>query len=470
MFRRLLLLIALVTIAACTPLANPTTLAPTPTSEPLSTATPVKPPTATAIPTLPPTITPTPVSFAEGVIVGLWDTSMDNHSLGVVDPNTGLSLPNYPTIKLGANYWASFTPDKRTLAIMAYPSHESGLNGRLHLIDVERWQDTPTDIMATNWLSARVFSADGQYFAFAYNRSRTNFLVVVDMTTLTPVTHTLAFAPTHMAFAPDNTTLMLYGTTSNTIDYFNPEVMVALLQVSDGSVLWEQALAAVKDGSYVADGAADPYMEAISWRPVVGLDPSQSRGYILLAEHDQLLTIDYKAQKVASADLAKPQAWLDQLLAATADTAEAKELNGTFRYGLFSPDKTQLYVSTVKNTYQNRELLREPLGLMVIDLASASIVAEVQGVEATEMRWSPDYRYLLLNGDQAEILEVQTLESVKTLPGQFLTAGYNRQGAPLILALSPMQTRGRYWALEATSFSRIAEWPLRSFVEILDQP
>jgi len=78
-----------------------------------------------------------------------------------VDPMTLLDLPGFAPIDFGRHYTYAISPDHRKLAVITWP-RDSDVGGELHLIDLDTWIVTPTDLQTDVYVGEVTFSADGK--------------------------------------------------------------------------------------------------------------------------------------------------------------------------------------------------------------------------------------------------------------------------------------------------------------------
>lgn len=78
-----------------------------------------------------------------------------------VDPATLSELPDYAPINFGHHYTYAVSPDRKTLALIIWPSG-SNIGGVLHLVDLDAWTDTLTDLDMDVFVGDLTFGADGK--------------------------------------------------------------------------------------------------------------------------------------------------------------------------------------------------------------------------------------------------------------------------------------------------------------------
>lgn len=78
-----------------------------------------------------------------------------------VDPITLTNLPDHAPINFGHHYTYATSPDRKTLAVMTWPSG-FGTGGELRFINLDTWTDTLANLRIDDQVSDLTFSADGK--------------------------------------------------------------------------------------------------------------------------------------------------------------------------------------------------------------------------------------------------------------------------------------------------------------------
>ena len=167
---------------------------------------------ATAVPTE----VPAEATFETSLLVTEWKGQSKGNLLYPLDPARGSALPGYEPIPLGGTYFHTFSPDRRTLAVLSF-AHETA-NGNLLLIDLPTWKTRQFETELNGWVTAMVFSPDGTRLAITYG-DHTHKLAVFDLQrgviTAQEKTDSLV---TRLKFTADGEALMLYTINSQTTD------------------------------------------------------------------------------------------------------------------------------------------------------------------------------------------------------------------------------------------------------------
>jgi hypothetical protein len=416
------------------------------------------------------------------LLLAIWRESEQGGSLHLVDAQTGEDLPGRPPISLGRNYWRELSPDGKTLAVISLPVGNSPRGGTLHLIDLETWADAETQVRIDQWPTQLSFSADGSRLAIGATELGEHSLTLVDLEKRTPVTQVaLDFSPLRLAFTPDGAALMAYGAQSEGSSGLNPQPLVALLDAVDLSLDWEMELNGVVDGQYAPEGLSHQALHDASvwWRPAVVLSPERQRLYLVHADADQLTTIDFAQRTARTVTVGPRRGWLDQLIARTARTAYAKELNGTSRQAVLSADGERLYVvgrklDSTRDEYGNWAFNETMLGLQVIEVGSGLEVATLD-TQATEIAWAPDGWHLYLSALSdtrwTDVVEADQLEVKAHLARQNLVAVRQSSGTRLVVSVSSHTgATTLVQLLDPTSWEVAISWTTKGYAEVVVGP
>jgi len=108
--------------------------------------------------------------------------------LHAMDPATGLDIAGYEPISLGGSYAYALSPDRATLAVVAYAAESIPWGGVLRLIDLQRWQDAATEVTLDGWGTSRMaFTQDGTRLAIATTHfaDKTHRIITLDVASQT---------------------------------------------------------------------------------------------------------------------------------------------------------------------------------------------------------------------------------------------------------------------------------------------
>lgn len=490
----MLKLIAAILIACTAPIQAPPATRPAATLPPLKPTAPQAAPTATKRPA-----TPVPLASIEhamqleaqasdaplgsSALLAAWDSRRNQHELRPIDLRQGLPLAGYEPIYLGRNYQYQFSPDEKTLAVVAYPSDTHMRDGVLHVIDVPAWRDVATPLKFGGWIGAMAFSPDGTHLAMAYVDesaqvgSNGNRLLVIELATqAVSAQATPDFWPRVLAFSADGGSLIAYGTRSETGNGLNPTAHLALLDAADLSVEWDMPLTGIQDGQFQVKASDEPDAW-VWWTPAVVLAHDRGSLYIVHADEDKLTTVDFARRVATSVEIAPARSWLEQLLSLGAGAAHAKVMDGTRKQATLSDDGSRLYVvgqngQSTQDADGRWQFTQTPLDLRVVDVTSGLEIASAP-TQAFEIGLSPDpHRFGTRAGDAqlylrgydsigvpwTDVLDATSLEVVARLEGHYVIPARAADGQPILLSSDSHTGNTALAALDAQSLDAINTW------------
>lgn len=404
--RRILPIVVLLVLAACSAPLVGAPATPPQTRKPVSTQAEKSAPLPSKSGTL-----------ADSILAGLWKGNTEGHLLVPFDPTSGQALADYEPISLGQSYSYAFSPDRRRLAAVGYVSPQHPHGGSLHLIDLETWEDHVQELQLNAYVTAMDFSPDGDRLAITYGNNDSQILVInvaePSVKSKTAALQTsLDFLVNRMKFTSDGSELMIYGyRTENpsTVNQQNPDPpVVALLDSSDLSVSWSADLEGVRHGIVPKDENSDEPVDitqpdqAVYLIPGLTFAPEHDALYVVHADEEVLTTVDFAAQEVASVEIQPRLSWFERLLSLTAGVVHAKIAEGTTKHVAISPDGETLYIVGQNNELAEEkvnswEIIENPLGLQVVRAEDGKRLARYD-TDASDISISYDGRYLFLQG------------------------------------------------------------------------
>lgn len=415
----------------------------TPSLEAEPTIVPVKP-------TIAPTEAITKTTFEDSLLAVEWTGQAKGNLLFPLDPATGTALPDYAPISLGQSYSYAFSPDRRMLAVIAFPN-ENTYSSNLLLIDLPSWETQTVELETVGWVSAMVFSPDGKRLAFAQGELSYDLTMFdLEQGVISAQTEEDSLI-LHMKFTADSESLMLYGTviqnryTENEMNGGAPHVK--LLDAADLSPRWSVELESVRDGIFPKDENVTPDLSqpgtAQYISPAVVFAPDQNTLYVAHADTEQLSIVDFDSQKVETIEIQDQLSWFERLLSFTAGTAYAKVADGTSKQAVISPDGQFMYIvgmrnESVQDKNGNWQMNQTPLGLEVIETSDGSRVEHIE-TEANDLSLSTDGRFLYLrnwmgNAPWSEIFDISTKQVITHIEWIYATPALRMNGEPLLVS------------------------------------
>ncbi len=402
----------------------------------------------------------------------LWDNPRQQYHLLQLDPQNGKPLCGSTSFPLEQYLNQAISPDGKILAIFNYRD-EYYQSGSLSLVDLDSWQVYTTTVNANTEINSMVFNATGDVLAFALQpkpgsqASPQSPLFLFDVKTHQVIESTvLAFIPRFMHFTANGKYLAIYGSTGGGETEQQPVVYAILLWASNLGMAWRQPLN-ILDGSLLV-GPKGQEKALVTWSPGLAFVPGSDLLYLVSADENKYTIIDYTNRSVETKDIhPAPVSWLDQLLASTAGTAQARAMWGVQKQVVVSADGGRLYITgqatgTSGGTGQTGQPLG-PLGLDVIDLKTASQSAHLD-TKGISIQNSPDGKYLFLrswdNGiPSTDILVAGSLEIVAHLPGQSLVITHTFANQVVLLAIQEGLSDSQVSLLDQRTFNSLYTWP-----------
>jgi len=429
-----------------------------------------------------------PAAFGDGVLLYEWREAPDVGLLHLINPETGLDIPGYAPIPLGKSYAYAPSPDRKTLALIVYPSLETNKGGRLSLIDLQSWQVVTTTVEVNQWNTQMAISPDNQKLAIATSPGEVSDgqgrLILVDIAQRAAVGEVkFDFIPNHIHFTSGSDALMVYGPASWEMR-FQPvsPAQIALLSIPGLEITWRSALAGVLDGfvpnqdKQAASAGDVPGPGEGRWmEPAVVFAPDKDQLYIVHAGEDRLTTVDFARREVQSVDIRPPMSLIDRLMALTAGPAYAKVLDGNFMDAVISVDGQTLYVlgedmrSTENAKTGQWETSQTSLGLKVVRTSDGAELGQYD-IQASEVVISTDGNALYLRGWNTAnsnpsapftlVWDVARQETLARLEGHHLEPAWRLNREPVLLSSSLYRGQIIKATLDPQTYAILHEWPV----------
>jgi hypothetical protein len=429
-----------------------------------------------------------PPEFGTSVLATTWGETTMVHQLRLVDPASGAPVPGYAPIDLGVNYYYAFSPDRRTLAILAYES-ESPRNPVLHHIDLAAWQDTRATLEITGWAIGLAFSPDGRSVAVAASGGENSLLIFDLDAKRTAVQITPDFEIARFQFTSDGSALMTYGT--RTINRFMSNEQTSgppravLLDAQDLGVRWSVELAGVRDGVFPTDENAaetvnlhaDPGA-AIYFYPGLVFAPDRDKLHVVHADEEKLTTVDFGTRSVSTVDIQPRLSWFERYLMLAADMAHAKMANGSSRSAVISSDGATIY--TIGSRHQasrlsngDWEFTHIPLGLQVIDASDGSELYKLE-TDSSQLTISPDGDLVFIQSwdglPGTDVFDAQAGEITMRLKKAILRSTHRMDGTPVLVSAVTGPGERTDMAAYAVDGELLGEWQVEGYGDWLIAP
>lgn len=439
-------------------------------------------PQATSQPSLSPSTT-------SGIPLYLWNQSLSRYEIHLVDPKTGVDIPDHASIVVSENTQftgaSTISADGQRIAVVAsngeycYPTGGGtaclGRADMIHIINKSDWREVTAELPGKGWAGLMSFSPDVTKLALIYNDAKSNTIMLFDTNTGKLIAQqSIAFQPSLMGYTSDAASLALYGQPLGT----NPGISkpdpprVVLLDTLTLKVKWEQSLPNVLSGHWCLEKCDASHEEQIfaDWTPAVVLSPVHDKLYIVHADEERLTSVDLDTHAVETVAIQKAQSLLERVLSLTATVAKAKgNSNGAFKAGVLSPDETRLYMvgrimSTTLDTNGETQEMKESLGLEVIQVANGEKLASAAS-EAAWIKITRDGTHLLLgnwSSGKINILDTSNLKNVATLGPWDAVVAQTLNGEPIILASQSGDSLTQLAVLDPLTFNIIRTWSVKT--------
>src|SRR5688572_16678114 len=426
---------------------------------------------ATAVPTE----VPTRATFETSLLVTEWKGQSEGILLYPLDPARGSALPGYAPIPLGGTYFHTFSPDRRTLAVLSF-AHETA-NGNLLLIDLPTWKTRQFETELKGWVTTVVFSPDATRLAIAYGDYTHNLAIFdIQQGVITAQRQTDSLV-TRLKFTADGESLMLYTINSQTTDdgmsATPPQVL--LLDAADLSPRWTAELVGVRDGVFPTDGETTSANfhepgRALYLSPGIAFSPNRDALHVVHADAGQLTTVDFETRQVETMDIHTELSWFERLLSLTAGVAHAKIGDGTSKQIAVSPNGQLLYVVGVHNesfedSMGNIQMDQTPLGLEIIRTSDGSRTAQIE-TRAGELSLAPDGRFLYLRywADHysvpwTEVFDTSGNKIIIRKAGIYASPALRINGEPLLVSTYSLAENSHHMSVSRPEdLSVLTEW------------
>ena len=444
-----------------------------------------------------------PPSLGESVLLSQWKQELGGVEIRPVDPATGNTVPGYAPFVIGKDgqYSAqtSLSEDDTRLAVIesrgeirwpwAGGVSMGGSADVLHLIDVQAWREITVTLSSEQAVGLVTVSADGKRLAlnlqkYQYNPNRlAQELVVVDARTGSVLARQeIDIRPSRLEFSLDGARLIVYGQRLGVdpgMDKPDPP-RVLLLDAATLGPEWDYTLEDVISGSWCESNCSADHSQQVhaSWNPALTRSHDRIKLYIVHADEEKLTTIDFQAHSVRTTEIVEQKSWLEELLALTASSAQAKaRTNGATKRAVLSPDGNRLYVTGTKMTAE-RDPEEEPFGRQVVEVASGRKVATFKS-DVTSIRISLDGAYLYLWGSVeeegktqriTEVVDAQSLKSVARVEGWGLWSAKTLDGQEVVMSSRSSPGKTEFAMFDPQSFTVIGSWSIDGSAYWLTKP
>lgn len=281
------------------------------------------------------------------------------------DPTTLADLPGYAPINFGHHYTYAVSSDRKTLAVITWPSDSHNAEGALHLIDLDTWTDTPADLRIDDYIGDLTFGTDGKtlYWTLptghhpAHDMPRDYQLYHYDFDSrqLSVITQfPSSFIPwsLHRLLSGN---LAIYGVPTDPNNLAEDVPHVLIIDPAGKRIAADARLDGAKAGQFrekVTTQTPSPQGESwqyMSYAPGWAWDLERSLLYVVHADEDKVTVVDLaKEALIRQTAIHLQQSFLESILESLIPTAEAKSVSGPVVRAMLSRDGKRLYVFSQK--------------------------------------------------------------------------------------------------------------------------
>jgi hypothetical protein len=281
-----------------------------------------------------------------------------------VSPATLTNLPGYAPINFGHHYTYAVTPDRKMLAVITWPSG-LGADGELHLIDLDTWTDTPTDLSIDDQVSELTFDPDGKRLywtiptthdpehgmprGYQLDRYELDSRQLAAMIRFPP-----SFMPWSQHWSSGNIAIFGIPTDPDNLAEDGPHLLI--IDPTENRIVADVRLDGVKAGQFrdqatsATSSAQEGSWEYVSYSPGLAWDLDHSVLYVVHADDNKVTLVDLvNGTLIKQTQSRPPHSLLDWISNSLATAAEAKGGPWLEARVRLSRDGKRLYVFSQKN-------------------------------------------------------------------------------------------------------------------------
>lgn len=321
-----------------------------------------------------------------------------------VDPVAFADLPDYAPIDFGHHYTYAVSPTRKILAVISWPG-AWGAGGKLHLIDLDTWSDTPTDLRIDNHVNDLTFSADARtlywtmptvrepahgmprdYQLYGYDLEGRQLSVITQLPS--------SFIPWSQRLSSGN--MIIFGIPTDADGLTEDMPRVLIVDLARDRIMSDVRLDGIKAGQIheqVLD-ATDPAeaWQYVMYSPGLGWDLDRKVLYIAHADDNRVTVVDLADGNVLKQTQIRPrQPLLEWISDSLAPAAEAKGGPWLGVRVILSSDGKRLYAFSEKTEMS----ISKPVDLRVIATDRMREIAHLKEL-LTDFALSPDGKSLLV--------------------------------------------------------------------------
>ena len=280
-----------------------------------------------------------------------------------VDPATLTDLSDYAAMDFGHHYTYAVSPNRKILAVITWP-RDSSLGGVLHLIDLNTWTDTPTDLNIDDYVNELTFGKDGRtlywtiptkydsehgmprdYQLYGYDLASQQLPAIAQLPS--------SFIPWSQRLSSGK--MIIFGIPTGADGLTEDMPRVLIVDSAKDRIVSDIRLDGVKAGQFheqvmnATSSAQEEPWQYVSYSPGLGWDLDRNLLYIARADEDKVTMVDLANGRVMKQTQIRPRQPLLQWLSdSLAPTVEAKGGPWLEARVILSGDGKRLYVFSEK--------------------------------------------------------------------------------------------------------------------------
>lgn len=360
-------------------------------------------------------------------------------------------------IDFGHHYTSAFSPDRRFLAAIGWPSDENS-GGRLRLLDLKTGIEKTADIIINNYVNQLLFSPDGQslfwtepqkndpshdvprdFAVYRYSLDRKKLA----KSAILPST----FIPREIKLLDSGSRLAVYAVPYDAENLTEGRPRLFIINLESGRMVSNILLKDVTEGQIAQQSRQMGGPRSMILTPALAWNESQNFLYVVHADADRLTKVDLTSGKILKqAKWAKRLSFRQRLLNLLERSAEAKGMAETIeRQAVISRDGKKLYITGQRiadESTQESGLRMVSLGLTVVDLERFLEMAH-KPLPVSRISSTPNGNLLLLTGSRENegrletsglyVFEAEGLKQVGHFPGELTPLGFSDDNSAAFL-------------------------------------
>jgi hypothetical protein len=323
-----------------------------------------------------------------------------------MDPATLTDLPDYAAMDFGHHYTYAVSPNYKNLAVITWP-RDSNQGGVLHLIDLNTWTDTPTNLSIDEHVNELTFGEEGKtlywtmptvydpahgmpshYKLYQYDLENRQLSVITSLP--------FSFIPWSQRFSSGN--LIIFGIPTDSDNLAEDTPHLLFIDPTEKRIVADQRLDGVKAGQFrepvteATPSAQEGSWQYVMYHPGLAWDLDRKVLFIVNADDYKITMVDLVSGSILKQTQARPrQSLLEWVSDSFVPAVEAKGGPWLGARVLLSGDGERLYVFREKTEMG----ISMPVDLRVIATDGMHEIAHLNEL-LTVFTLTPDGKSLLV--------------------------------------------------------------------------